>query len=50
MLVGSKLEETFKQADLDTSLMPLPPIVEVLMWFRPSDPISAVETLRVLGV
>jgi hypothetical protein len=50
MLVRSKLEERFKQKALDTSLMPLLPIMQGLMRFQPSDRISAVEALRLLDV
>ena len=44
----SKLEENFKQKALDTSLMPLLPIMQGLVRFRPSDRISAVEALQLL--
>jgi serine/threonine-protein kinase SRPK3 len=48
MPVPSKLEERFKKKALDTSLMPLLPIMQGLMRFRPSNRISAVEALRLL--
>lgn len=45
---SSKLEARFKQKAIDTSLMPLLPIMQGLMRFRPSDRISAVEALQLL--